>query len=149
MNWAARLASARPIGRILAIDMKSLGRPFADLHYGIDQIDELVARLPFKPKIVVLRLIEHHLSCVGMMDDVQSPLAQLPSIAQFSMATLMPLSAAPLVPIIRQSRSQDVLAPSAQQDPRQASVTSLSKSNRASALAPCADQLPLGFVSRQ
>ncbi|ENN89832.1 hypothetical protein RHSP_80781 [Rhizobium freirei PRF 81] len=56
--------------RVLAMDVKNLFRPFADLRQRLDQIDHLMARLPFQAEIVVRGLVEHQLPGVGIVGDV-------------------------------------------------------------------------------
>src|SRR5579859_2810035 len=63
-------------GRILAMDVKDFLRPFANLRQRVDQIDELVAWLPFETEIVGGNFVEHHRPSVGIMRDV--PIARRP-----------------------------------------------------------------------
>src|SRR3569832_230870 len=56
--------------RVLAVHVEELVCPFADLRQRIDQIDQLVARLPFEPDIVVRRLVEHALPGILVVRDV-------------------------------------------------------------------------------
>src|SRR6185437_9618921 len=62
--------------RILAVHVEKLVRPFADLRQGIDEIDELVARLPFEAAIVRRQRVEDQFPGVGVMGDV--PVARSP-----------------------------------------------------------------------
>ncbi len=49
---------------------KILLRPFADLRQRLDQIDHLMARLPFEADIVVRRLVEDQFPGIGIVGDV-------------------------------------------------------------------------------
>ena len=62
--------------RVLAMDVEDLVRPFADLRQRVDQIDHLVARLPFEADIVVRRLVEDQFPGVRIVGDV--PVAARP-----------------------------------------------------------------------
>ena len=65
----SRITSQRTVAS-LPWTWKILGRPFADLGDGIDQVNELVARLPFEAEILVGQLVEHQLPGVGVVGDV-------------------------------------------------------------------------------
>ena len=62
--------------RVLAVHVEDLLRPFADLRQRVDQIDHLMAGLPFEPEIVVGRFVEHQLPGIGIVGDV--PVAACP-----------------------------------------------------------------------
>ena len=71
----SRTTSQRTVAS-LPCTWKILARPFADLRDRVDQIDELVAGLPFEAEIVVGQRVEHHLPGVGIVGDV--PVAARP-----------------------------------------------------------------------
>ena len=65
----SRITSQRTVAS-LPCTWKNLRRPLADLRDRIDQIDELMAGLPFEPDIVVGKRVEHQLPRVGIVGDV-------------------------------------------------------------------------------
>src|SRR5215217_8077312 len=63
-------------GGVLAVHVEDLVRPFANLGQRIDEVDHLVAGLPFEPDIVLRRLVEDQLPGIRIVRNV--PVAGLP-----------------------------------------------------------------------
>ena len=55
---------------ILAVHMDDLSHPLAKLCHGVNQLDNLMAGLPFQTKIIRRDFVEHHFPCFGIETDV-------------------------------------------------------------------------------
>ena len=58
---------------VLAVHVEEFVRPLADLGQRIDEVNQLVAGLPFEPQIVGGQGIEHQLPGVGIVGDIPVP----------------------------------------------------------------------------
>src|SRR5271168_1776920 len=71
-EYAMRFDNVPAYGRVLAVDVEELGRPFVDLRDRIDEVDELVARLPFQPDVFAGQGVEHQFPCIGIVRDARN-----------------------------------------------------------------------------